>query len=193
MIVCLCICSTLIIHRLLRTIPIDHAVRLGTTEQPSLSLDLDRHILLIRVRTTSRTRTLIWRLQETEIDEAQLRSIATTFSSNGSGEKISAAETGPNNGTSMEGQRKTNSCTEVFWDKLGWEPEVQLFCALDTEPGRHYWSRIFLFSFKQSPGNSWLVFLVGNIMVVFLLKLTVKILFAFCRVFRAQRSANLLL
>jgi len=100
-------------YRLLRTIPIDHAVRLGTTEQPSLSLDLDRHILLIRVRTTSRTRTLIWRLQETEIDEAQLRSIATTFSSNGSGEKISAAETtGPNNGTSMEGQRKTNSCTE---------------------------------------------------------------------------------
>ena len=52
-------------YKKLRTIEIDHCVKLGTSEQPTISLDLDRDILLIRVRTTSKTRTLIWRLLET--------------------------------------------------------------------------------------------------------------------------------
>ena len=49
-------------YKKLRTIPIDHAVRLGTSEHPSICLELDRDVLLVRVRTTSKTRTLIWRL-----------------------------------------------------------------------------------------------------------------------------------
>lgn len=63
----------------LRTIHIDHAVKLGTSEQPSLSLDLDRDILLIRIRTTSKTRTLIWRLVDDggQANKTELRSMTS--------------------------------------------------------------------------------------------------------------------
>ena len=80
-------------YKKLRTIIIDHAVRLGTSEHPSISLELDRDVLLVRVRTTSKTRTLIWRLlgkdddndkQDTDrscvSNEAELRSITSSTS-----------------------------------------------------------------------------------------------------------------
>ena len=66
---------------------------LGTSEHPSISLELDRDVLLVRVRTTSKTRTLIWRLlgkdddndkQDTDrscvSNEAELRSITSSTS-----------------------------------------------------------------------------------------------------------------
>ena len=65
----------------------------GTSEHPSISLELDRDVLLVRVRTTSKTRTLIWRLlgkdddndkQDTDrscvSNEAELRSITSSTS-----------------------------------------------------------------------------------------------------------------
>ena len=80
-------------YKKLRTIIIDHAVKLGTSEHPSISLELDRDVLLVRVRTTSKTRTLIWRLlgkdddndkQDTDrscvSNEAELRSITSSTS-----------------------------------------------------------------------------------------------------------------
>ena len=49
-------------YKKLRTITLDHAVRLGTSSGiPSVCLELDRDVLLVRVRTSSKTRTLIWR------------------------------------------------------------------------------------------------------------------------------------
>ena len=77
-------------YKKLRTIIIDHAVKLGTSEHPSISLELDRDVLLVRVRTTSKTRTLIWRLLGKDDDndkqdtrscvsnEAELRSITSS-------------------------------------------------------------------------------------------------------------------
>jgi len=75
-------------YKKLRTITLDHAVRLGTSSGiPSVCLELDRDVLLVRVRTSSKTRTLIWRLLLREDDsglehdtsrqsnEAELRSI----------------------------------------------------------------------------------------------------------------------
>ena len=63
----------------------------GTSEHPSISLELDRDVLLVRVRTTSKTRTLIWRLlgkdddnekQDTDrscvSNETELRSITSS-------------------------------------------------------------------------------------------------------------------
>ena len=46
----------------LRTIPIDHCIKLGSTESPQISLDLDRDMLIIRVKSSAKTRTLVWRL-----------------------------------------------------------------------------------------------------------------------------------
>ena len=46
----------------LKSITLDHCIKLGSTESPQLSLDLDRDVLLIRVKSSSKTRTLVWRL-----------------------------------------------------------------------------------------------------------------------------------
>ena len=46
----------------LKSIPLDHCIKLGSTESPQLSLDLDRDVLLVRVKSSAKTRTLVWRL-----------------------------------------------------------------------------------------------------------------------------------
>ena len=47
----------------LKSIPLDYCVKLGSTESPQVSLDLDRDVLLIRVKSSAKTRTLVWRLR----------------------------------------------------------------------------------------------------------------------------------
>ena len=46
----------------LKSIPLDHCIKLGSTEAPQLSLDFDRDMIVIRVKSSSKTRTLVWRL-----------------------------------------------------------------------------------------------------------------------------------
>ena len=57
----------------LKSITLDHCIKLGSTESPQLSLDLDRDVLLIRVKSSSKTRTLVWRLlcEEKEVLETE--------------------------------------------------------------------------------------------------------------------------
>ena len=46
----------------LKSISLDHCIKLGSTEAPQLSLDFDRDMIVIRVKSSSKTRTLVWRL-----------------------------------------------------------------------------------------------------------------------------------
>ena len=48
----------------LRKIPLNHEMKCGNSERGQLSLVMDRDVILIRVKASSKTRSIIWRLSE---------------------------------------------------------------------------------------------------------------------------------